>query len=51
MARLSGHPDYDFVVVDYPWIPTAIWSDAEIGDLAKAVAPRVIEKLCPLGAD
>ena len=46
MARLSGHPDYDFVVVDYPWIPTAIWSDAEVADLAKAVAPRVIEKLC-----
>jgi hypothetical protein len=46
MARLSGHPDYDFVVVDYPWTPTAIWADDEIQSLARAVAPTVIERLC-----
>ncbi|MFK7895803.1 MAG: hypothetical protein AB8G23_08215 [Myxococcota bacterium] len=52
MARLSGHPDYDFVVVDYPWIPTAMWSDSEIQNLAEAVAPTVIERLCgKTGAD
>ena len=47
MAKLSGVPDYDFLIVDYPWTPTAIWSDKEIQDLAQAVAPKVIEKLCP----
>ena len=45
MARLSGVPDYGFVVVDYPWIPTAVWNDAEVRDLAKEVAPRVLERL------
>jgi len=45
MARLSGVPDYGFIIVDYPWIPTAIWSDAEITDLAKLVAPQVLARL------
>jgi hypothetical protein len=46
MARLSGFPDYEFIIVDYPWIPTAVWHDDEVKDLAKAVAPKVLEKLC-----
>lgn len=46
MARLSGHADYDFVVVDYPWTPTAIWSDDEIQKLAREIAPTVIDRLC-----
>lgn len=45
MARLSGFPDYDFLLVDYPWTPTAVWSDEEVRRLAKEIAPRVIEKL------
>ncbi|MBW2271309.1 MAG: hypothetical protein JRH16_22385 [Deltaproteobacteria bacterium] len=45
MAKLSGVPDYDFILVDYPYIPTAIWSEAEIRDLAKEVAPRVLRAL------
>lgn len=45
MARLSGNPDYEFIIVDYPWIPTALWSEAEIRDLAKEVAPRVLQHL------
>ena len=46
MARLSGHADYDFIVVDYPWTPTAIWGDDEIEKLAKTIAPTVIDRLC-----
>ena len=46
MARLSGHPDYDFLVVDYPWIPTAMWADDEIQKLAESIAPSVIDRLC-----
>ena len=46
MARLSGHAGYDFVVVDYPWTPTAIWSDEEIQKLAREIAPTVIARLC-----
>ncbi len=45
MARLSGVPDYRFIIVDYPWIPTAVWSDTEIRDLAKLVAPQVLDHL------
>jgi hypothetical protein len=36
------------ITVDYPYIPTATWSDDEIATLARALAPRVQELL--LGA-
>lgn len=45
MARLSGVPDFPFVVVDYPWIPTAVWTKDEMESLAREVAPRVKERL------
>jgi len=45
MAKLSGVPDFTFVIVDYPYIPTALWSKEEIQDLARAVAPRVRARL------
>ena len=45
MAKLSGFPDYEFLVVDYPWTPTAVWTDDEVGDLARILAPKVLEKL------
>ncbi|MBK7951582.1 MAG: hypothetical protein IPK00_23140 [Deltaproteobacteria bacterium] len=44
MARLSGFPDYGFILVDYPWIPTAVWTDDEVRTLARRVAPQVIER-------
>lgn len=46
IARISGHPDYPMVTVDYPYIPTATWSDDEITTLAKAIAPDVVDLLC-----
>lgn len=45
MARLSGVPDFSFVLVDYPYIPTALWSEDEIRTLARDVAPRVRARL------
>lgn len=45
IARISGHEDYPFVIVDYPHIPTAIWSQDEILEVAKEVAPQVRELL------
>jgi hypothetical protein len=45
MARLSGVPDFEFVLIDYPAIPTAIWSKEEIRDLAREVAPKVRARL------
>lgn len=45
MARLSGFPDYGFILVDYPWIPTAVWTDDEVRALARRLAPQVIERL------
>ena len=41
MAKLSGVPDYPFVIADYPYIPTAIWSDEEIDQLAETLVPAV----------
>ncbi len=41
MAKLSGVPDYPFVIADYPYIPTAIWSDEEIDTLADSLFPAV----------
>ena len=45
MAKLSGIPDYPFIIEGYPYIPTAIWSDDEIRTLAKQVAPAVMSLL------
>jgi len=41
MAKLSGVPDYPFVIASYPYGPTAVWSDAEIQALAREIAPAV----------
>ena len=41
MAKLSGAPDYPFVIADYPYIPTAVWSDGEIEELAEILTPAV----------
>ena len=41
IARISGHPDYPMITVDYPYIPTATWSDEEIQILAKQLAPQI----------
>lgn len=45
MAKLSGVPDFEFILVDYPYIPTAIWSKDEIRTLAREVAPQVRARL------
>ena len=42
MAKLSGVPDYPFVMAGYPYVPTGIWSDDEIRALAHEVAPGVL---------
>lgn len=41
MAKLSGVPDYPFVIVGYPYAPIAVWTDEEIRDLARELAPAV----------
>ncbi len=41
MKRLSGVPDYEYVVVNYPHAVIAAWSDEETRDIAKEVAPKV----------
>ena len=45
MAKLSGVPEFPFVMIDYPAIPTAIWNKDEIRDLAREVAPKVRARL------
>ena len=45
MAKLSGVPDFSFVLVDYPYIPTALWSEEEIRKLASEVAPAIRDRL------
>jgi hypothetical protein len=45
IARVSGHPDYDFATVGYPHIPTAVWTKEECHAAAVAVAPKVAQML------
>jgi hypothetical protein len=45
IARISGHVDYPFLTVGYPHIPTAIWTDEECREIARAIAPQVRELL------
>jgi hypothetical protein len=45
MARVSGMPDYGFVTVGYPHIPLAVWTADEINDIARELAPKLIERL------
>jgi hypothetical protein len=45
MAKLSGVPDYPFLIVDYPYIPTALWSDDEVARLADEITDGVIGML------
>ena len=42
MAKLSGIADYPFLIVDYPYIPTALWSDEEVEGLATGITDSVI---------
>lgn len=41
IARISGHEDYEFLTVDYPHIPTAVWTPEEARAIAAEVAPQV----------
>jgi hypothetical protein len=45
MARVSGMADYEFVTVDYPHIPLAVWTPEEIDDIARELAPRIAARL------
>ena len=45
MARVSGMPDYGFLTVGYPHIPLAVWTPDEINDIARELAPQLIERL------
>ncbi len=47
--RLSGTQDYEFITVDHPHIPTVVWTDDEIREVAKEVAPQVIARLTKNG--
>ena len=45
MARVSGMPDYCFVTVPYPHIPLAVWTDDEIAEVARLLAPQLLARL------
>jgi hypothetical protein len=45
IARVSGHPDYDFATIGYPHIPTAVWTEEECRVAAVAVAPKIAAML------
>ena len=45
MARLSGMPDYKYVVVGYPHPTHPEWTDEELQMVVKEIMPRVIDLL------
>jgi hypothetical protein len=50
MARVSGMPDYEFLTVPYPHIPLAVWTDEEIDEVARELAPKVLARLTKDGS-
>jgi len=45
IARISGMPDYEFLTVDYPHVPLAVWTDEEIDEVATDLAPKIVALL------
>ena len=45
LCRLVGAPDYPFVVVDYPYNPTGVWSEDECNAMAAQVLDGVRARL------
>lgn len=45
MARVSGMGEYGFVTVGYPHVPLAVWTDDEIREIAREIAPEVLKHL------
>ena len=45
MKRLSGVPDYPYAIVDYPHVPLAKWDPDEVRQIARELAPQIIERL------
>ena len=50
MAEVSGMRGYGFVTVPYPHIPLAVWTDDEINEVARDLAPEVLARLTKDGA-
>jgi hypothetical protein len=50
MARVSGMADYEFLTVPYPHIPLAVWTDDEIDEVARVLAPQVLARLTKDGS-
>lgn len=51
MARVSGMSDYPYLTVDYPHVPLAIWTPDEIAEVARELAPRIVELLSDNAGD
>ena len=45
LCRLVGAADYPFVVVDYPYNPTGVWSEDECNEMAAQVLEGVRARL------
>ena len=45
IARISGHEDYEFLSVDYPHIPIAIWTPDEVQHIADTLTPQIRDLL------
>jgi hypothetical protein len=45
IARISGMPEYPFLTVDYPHVPLAVWTDEEIDEVARDLAPQIVALL------
>ena len=50
MAEVSGMRGYGFVTVPYPHIPLAVWTDDEIDEVARDLAPEVLARLTKDGS-
>lgn len=45
MATSSGVPDYEWLTVDYPYEPDGLWSDEQVAQAARELAPTIARML------
>lgn len=45
MATSSGVPDYEWLTVDYPYEPDGLWTDEQVAQAARELAPTIARML------
>ena len=47
LAKITGMEDYPYVLVGAPYTNLCEWTDTEVAEVAKLVAPQILKLLSP----